>query len=170
MDKFAELGIWDKRWRTPAARHVGEWRAIPRAAHRQKPTTNNPSYTVERIGQRMQKTLWAVALALAGALAALFLVFQPLFTDGPASVADPERLASYALTFTGFGALAWLGARFGPWERLTVAWLGAPALLVGAFYGDADFVLRLLVMGATAAGLVVGVLLAERLAPQPTAA
>jgi hypothetical protein len=78
------------------------------------------------------------SLVLLGAwLAAFFLTFNGLFSDGPRSLAGPERLLSFALIAAAHAGLAALGARFGggrwaAWASLVAAPSVAIALLYAA--------------------------------------
>lgn len=75
----------------------------------------------------------AAALPLGIVLGFLF-VLAPLFTDGPASIADPERLMSLALTTALFTAaataLSWI-SRGDSWVLFA---LGLPGVAVAAWY------------------------------------
>jgi hypothetical protein len=85
---------------------------------------------------RKDRGRWiALAAALPVGLAlAFFLVLAPLFTDGPASIADPERLASLAVTVGIFTAVAtavsW-ASRGDGWALLA---LGLPGVGLAAWY------------------------------------
>lgn len=68
-----------------------------------------------------------------GILAAFYVVFAGVFSDGPASLWHPERLASYALTLGIYGLAAAAGARLGGvwWHGWTALMGPAAVLLVG---------------------------------------
>lgn len=78
---------------------------------------------------------WALLLWVPlGLLAAFFVVFQGVFTDGPASLWHPERLVAYLVTLIVYGGGAALGARLGgTWWH---AWLAlvAPAAAFLTWY------------------------------------
>ena len=85
---------------------------------------------------RKDRGRW-IALAAAtplGVVLGFLFVFAPLFTDGPASFVDPERLASFGLTALLFLAaatlLAWIAR--GDWWPLAV--LGSPGVAVAVWY------------------------------------
>lgn len=78
-----------------------------------------------------------IALAAAiplGIILGLFLVLAPLFTDGPRSWADPERVGSMALTSGAFlvtsTALAWIGRG----DRRALVALLLPGLAIAVLY------------------------------------
>ena len=67
-------------------------------------------------------------------LAAFFLVFNGLFTDGPSGAADPERLVVYGLILAGYGLLGATSARLArPWWAWPVG-LAVPALALCVWY------------------------------------
>ncbi len=105
-----------------------------------------------------------IALAAAvplGAILGLFFVFAPLFTDGPRSLVDPERLASFALTagvfLVGATALAWVGR--GDWWALGA--LGLPGLALAAWYAFKEP--GVAGLAALYAGLLIAAIAAGRL-------
>lgn len=85
---------------------------------------------------RKDRGCW-IALAAAiplGVVLGFFFVLAPLFTDGPASLVDPERLVSFALTALLFLAaatlLAWIAR--GDWWALGA--LGSPGVAMAVWY------------------------------------
>jgi hypothetical protein len=73
----------------------------------------------------MNANQWAIAAAsvVLSLLAAFFLVFNGLFSDGPSQVGHPERLVSYGLILAGYGLLGATSA------RLARPWWGWPLVL-----------------------------------------
>ena len=78
------------------------------------------------------------AAVLVGTGLAFFFVFAPLFTDGPSSVADPERLASLALTAGVYLACGILLGFLDPGDLLLASLLAAPGLALAAFYATSE--------------------------------
>ena len=67
-------------------------------------------------------------------LAAFFLVFNGLFTDGPSGINSIERLVSYALILAGYGLLGATSARLArPWWGWPIG-LSVPALAICVLY------------------------------------
>lgn len=85
---------------------------------------------------RKDRGRW-IALAAAlpvGLVLAFFLVLAPLFTDGPASIADPERLASLALAVAIFTAVATALSWVSRGDRWALTALGLPGIGLAAWY------------------------------------
>jgi hypothetical protein len=79
---------------------------------------------------------WAIACAcvVLSLLAAFFLVFNGLFSDGPKDPSHPERLISYGLILAGYGLLGATSARLArPWWGWPVG-LAVPALALCILY------------------------------------
>ena len=79
---------------------------------------------------------WAIAAAcvVLSLLAAFFLVFNGLFSDGPSDPGHPERLVSYGLILVGYGLLGATSARLArPWWGWPVG-LAVPALALCVLY------------------------------------
>jgi peptidoglycan/LPS O-acetylase OafA/YrhL len=84
----------------------------------------------------MNANQWAIGVAcvVLSLLAAFFLVFNGLFTDGPEGMGHPERLVSFGLILAGYGLLGATSARLArPWWAWPVV-LALPALAVCALY------------------------------------
>lgn len=79
---------------------------------------------------------WAIAAAcvVLSLLAAFFLVFNGLFSDGPRDPGHPERLVSYGLILAGYGLLGATSARLArPWWGWPVG-LAVPAVALCVLY------------------------------------
>ncbi|HUR25838.1 MAG TPA: hypothetical protein VM327_07495 [Candidatus Thermoplasmatota archaeon] len=75
----------------------------------------------------------AVAIPL-GLVLGFFFVFAPLFTDGPGSLGDPERVASLALTAGVFVVAALLVAWISRGDGWSLLALGLPGVAIAAWY------------------------------------
>lgn len=75
-----------------------------------------------------------LAAALVGLGLAFFFVLAPLFTDGPPSLADPERLASFALTLLVYLAVGVVLGFLDPGDVLLAALIAAPGLALASLY------------------------------------
>lgn len=75
---------------------------------------------------------------LVGTGLAFFFVFAPLFTDGPSSLADPERLASLALTLGVYLACGILLGFLDPGDLVLASMLAGPGLVLAAFYATSE--------------------------------
>ncbi|HET6398035.1 MAG TPA: hypothetical protein VFH47_00595 [Candidatus Thermoplasmatota archaeon] len=90
-------------------------------------------------------------LAVGAVLAAFFLTFAGVFTDGPADPLDTERLVSLALVAIAHGVLGWAAARF-VWRPVVAATaMAAPSVLLALVYGFADGAVTLALVYAVAA-------------------
>jgi hypothetical protein len=88
---------------------------------------------------RRARLLAARASALLVGLGlAFFFVLAPLFTDGPPSLADAERLASLALTLGVYLACGILIGFVAPRDMVTAGMLAAPGLVLAAFYATSE--------------------------------
>lgn len=72
---------------------------------------------------------------LVGCGLAFFFVFAPLFTDGPRSLLDGERLASLALLVGVYLACAVILGFLDPGDGALALVLAAPGVLIAAWYG-----------------------------------
>lgn len=107
----------------------------------------------------------AAAIPL-GLVLAFFFVLAPLFTDGPTSIADPERLGSLALTAGVVLAVATLLAWLSRGDAWVLVALGAPGFFLAAWYVVREpgvavlaFVYAIVVAAALLAGRVLGLAL-----------
>ena len=107
----------------------------------------------------------AIGVPLGLVLGFLF-VLGPLFTDGPASIADGERRVSFALTSLLFlmaaTLLAWIA--HGDWWPL--GGLGFPGLAVAVWYASREpgiAGLAVVYVGLVAVAIVVGRILGLRI-------
>ena len=85
---------------------------------------------------RKDRGRW-IALAAAlpvGLVLAFFLVLAPLFTDGPASILDAERLASLAVTVGIFTVVATVLSWVSRGDRWALLALGLPGAGLAAWY------------------------------------
>lgn len=108
------------------------------------------------------KPLALLGAIATSALAAFFLVFRTLFTDGPRDPFDWQYLLAHGLTAAGYGAGAWFWTWRRAWHRLGVALVFImPALALVVAYGDADADLRALTGTSATLGALVGAFSAE---------
>lgn len=76
----------------------------------------------------------AASSVILSLLAAFFLVFNGLFSDGPKDPSDPQRLVSFLLIVAGYGLLGATGSRIArPWWGWPVG-LAVPALAICILY------------------------------------
>lgn len=115
----------------------------------------------------------AVGCVILSLMAAFFLVFNGLFTDGPKEVSSPQRLVSYALVLAGYGLLGATSARLArPWWAWPLG-LALPALAICVLYpikenGGMELVSRAFVEAtAVVIGVLAGAWLARPRAPPP---
>ena len=84
----------------------------------------------------MERGRWiglAAAIPL-GAILGFFFVLAPLFTDGPQSLFDQERLVSLAVTALAFVVAASLVAWVARGDRWCLFALGLPGVAIAAWY------------------------------------
>ena len=79
-----------------------------------------------------------LAAVLVGLGLAFFFVLAPLFTDGPRSLADPERLASLVLTLLVYLAVGVVLGFLDPGDVLLAALIAAPGLLLALLYATPE--------------------------------
>jgi hypothetical protein len=84
---------------------------------------------------RLRRIVTGILVGLGSLLAAFFLVFNLLFSDGPTSLVHPERLVSYALVAGAYVILAAAGSHFAgrPWLPWSLG-VAAPALSICILY------------------------------------
>jgi hypothetical protein len=78
------------------------------------------------------------AAGLVGLGLAFFFVLAPLFTDGPESVADPERLASFAISLLVYLAAGVILGFLDPGDLVLAAILAAPGLVLASLYATRE--------------------------------
>lgn len=72
-------------------------------------------------------------------LAAFFLIFNYLFSDGPTGLGHPERLVTYLIVFVAYGLVAAPGARWGGGRRWMWATLSAgPGVVLALAYSVSE--------------------------------
>ena len=127
------------------------------------------------ISERLPFIFWSIAVLVLGAVIGFFFVFRTLFTDGPASIWDPEYIVAHALNLVAYLVTAAFVMRRGirP-ARLLLIPLLLPAAVTLAFYSDATLGLRGITVVVIAIGTTAGALLGawwRRSTPraQPTA-
>lgn len=84
---------------------------------------------------RLRRIVTGILVGLGSLLAAFFLVFNLLFSDGPTSLVHPERLVSYALVAGAYFILSAAGSHFAgrPWLPWSLG-VAAPALAICILY------------------------------------
>ncbi|MEA3136515.1 MAG: hypothetical protein QOC71_796 [Thermoplasmata archaeon] len=85
---------------------------------------------------RKDRGFWiALAIAIpAGVVLGFFFMLGPLFTDGPSSLVDPERLASLALTGAVYLAFATLLSWISRGDRIVLGVVGVPGIGLALWY------------------------------------
>lgn len=88
---------------------------------------------------RLRKVATGILVGVGALLAAFFLVFNLLFSDGPTSLVHPERLVSYALVAGAYFILAAAASHFAgrPWLPWSLG-VAAPALLICVLYSTRE--------------------------------
>jgi hypothetical protein len=123
---------------------------------------------------RKDRGRW-IALAAAipiGLVVGFFFVLGPLFTDGPSSLVDLERLASLAFSTGVYLAFAILVAWISRGDRVPLTVLGLPGLALAVWYTVREpgvAVLAIAYVVAMGIAIVLGRTVALRLRGRPAA-
>lgn len=117
-------------------------------------------------GNRPLRVLHAVLVGVGALLAAFFLVFAGVFTDGPRSLADPERIVSLALVLAAYVILGVVAVRWSAqhWWRWALS-ISGPAALILLLYSIGEYSglgLHLIYLTCVLAGAFVGAWLGDK--------